>query len=241
MLEPLTADGMRAIERAAMDSGSVTGLTLMERAGQGVVDAIAGEWPRLARKAGRAVVFCGPGNNGGDGFVVARLLHEAGWGVDVYFLGDADRLPPDARVNHDRWAALGPVHDIGEADVRRRWDCDLVVDALFGTGLTRPIEGLGTVLSSIADAAAASRGGDGVSGEGPVVVAVDLPSGLETDTGRVLVPPDGDDGAAAATLTVTFHRTKRGHVAGEGPARCGHVVVCDIGLGPWDEFAGGAA
>ncbi|MGI1663379.1 NAD(P)H-hydrate epimerase [Palleronia sp. KMU-117] len=234
MSDPLTAAQMRAVERAAIESGAVTGRDLMERAGQGVVDAVLGAWPALARAPRRALVFCGPGNNGGDGFVVARLLAGRGWTVDVYLLGDPARLPPDAKANHALWAALGPVHPLSEFEVRRRWDCDLVVDALFGTGLARPLDDLGDVLSSLADAVLL----DGAAGT-PKVVAVDLPSGLDADTGRVLTPQGGGQGAAAAHLTVTFHRLKRGHLAGEGPARCGKVVVADIGLAPWDGAAGG--
>ena len=88
---------MRAIEQAAIDSGEVTGLELMKRAGQGVVDAIFEEWPDLKKISHRAVVLCGPGNNGGDGFVVARLLKEWGWEVEVFLYGDADKLPSDAK------------------------------------------------------------------------------------------------------------------------------------------------
>ncbi len=88
---------MRAIEQAAIDSGEVTGLELMKRAGQGVVDAIFEEWPDLKKTSHRAVVLCGPGNNGGDGFVVARLLKEWGWEVEVFLYGDADKLPSDAK------------------------------------------------------------------------------------------------------------------------------------------------
>ena len=237
LTEPLTAAGMRAIERAAIESGAVTGRVLMERAGRGVVEAALNRWPRLARGARRAVVFCGPGNNGGDGFVVARLLRDRGWDVDLYLLGDPADLPADAKANHDLWADMGEVHPIPEFEVRRRWDCDLVVDALFGTGLSRPIEGLGDILFDIADAA---RLGADKGHEGPVVVAVDLPSGLDTDTGEVLVPATGGPGAAAANLTVTFHGLKRAHVLGEGPARCGQVIVADIGLGPWNGVAGHA-
>jgi hydroxyethylthiazole kinase-like uncharacterized protein yjeF len=246
MADELTAAGMRAIERAAILSGAVTGRELMERAGRAVVDAVFEEWPKMAgRRPGpphRAVVLCGPGNNGGDGFVVARLLGERGWEVEVYLYGDPARLPPDARMNHVRWSETGCVMDISEFEVRRRWDCDLVVDALFGTGLTRPLEDLAPILTDLADAAAlpAVPGVGAAGGGAPRVVAVDLPSGLDADTGRVLLPSHGGRGAAAANLTVTFHRRKRGHVMGEGPARCGHVVVGDIGLGPWDE-AGGAA
>lgn len=92
MTELLTAAQMRAIEQAAIDSGAVTGLELMERAGQGVVEAIFDEWPALRRvgETHRAVVLCGPGNNGGDGFVVARLLKESGWEVEVLLYGDAE-------------------------------------------------------------------------------------------------------------------------------------------------------
>lgn len=240
MAEELTAERMRAIERAAIDSGAVTGLELMERAGRGVVDAVLEEWPGMARQLGarhHAVVLCGPGNNGGDGFVVARLLGEMGWEVEVYLCGDPARLPPDARTNYARWTETGRVMDIFEFEVRRRWDCDIVVDALFGTGLTGPLEDLSLILSDLADAAAlhAAPGAGSAGAEAPRVVAVDLPSGLDTDTGRVLVPSHGGQGASAANLTVTFHRRKRGHVVGDGPALCGHVVVKDIGLGPWDD------
>jgi len=238
MAEELTAERMRAIERAAISSGAVSGLDLMERAGHGVVDALFEEWPKFGRRRPgerhRAVVLCGPGNNGGDGFVVARLLRDRGWQVEVYLYGDPARLPPDARTNYLRWAESGRVMDIFEFEVRREWDCDLVVDALFGTGLTRPLEDLSLILTDLAEAAALHPGAD-AGGAAPVVVAVDLPSGLDTDTGRVLVPVQGGQGAAAANLTVTFHRPKRGNVMGDGPALCGHVVVKDIGLGPWDD------
>ena len=122
MTELLTSAQMRAIEGAAIASGAVTGLALMERAGQGVVEAVFETWPALAPEgwggrgaargggpagAHRAVVLCGPGNNGGDGFVVARLLAGLGWAVEVFLYGEADRLPPDARAN-DNIAGAAP-------------------------------------------------------------------------------------------------------------------------------------
>ncbi|MGB8815586.1 MAG: NAD(P)H-hydrate epimerase, partial [Paracoccaceae bacterium] len=102
-MELLTAAQMKAIEAAAIASGEVTGLELMERAGRGVVAAIFEEWPELAAGSFRAVVLCGPGGNGGDGFVVARLLREWGWEVEVYLYGTPEGMPPDARVNYERW------------------------------------------------------------------------------------------------------------------------------------------
>jgi hydroxyethylthiazole kinase-like uncharacterized protein yjeF len=107
MTELLTAAQMRAIEQAAIASGEVTGLELMERAGRGVVEAIFEEWPELKTTSHRAVVLCGPGNNGGDGFVVARLLKEWGWEVEVFLYGDPEKMPPDAWVNYERWRGIG--------------------------------------------------------------------------------------------------------------------------------------
>ena len=218
----LTADEMRAIERAAMESGRVTGLELMERAGRGVVDAMFGEWPELAASPHRAVVLCGPGNNGGDGYVVARHLAASGWAVRVYSYGDPERLSGDAATNHRRWVdAGGATETLENNDLSMGWKADVVVDALFGTGLDRPIETLSPLLARLVTT---------VEPAGPRVVAVDLPSGLDTDTGAVLVPENGGEGAAAANLTVTFHQRKRAHKIGSGAWRCGKVVVKDIGL-----------
>lgn len=211
MFEILSAAEMRALEQAAIESGSVTGLELMERAGRAVVDAVFTEWPDLAKAPQTAIVLCGPGNNGGDGFVIARLLQDWGWEVAAFLYGDPALLPPDARTNHDRWCAMGPVHDLAEASVEGP-KVALLVDALFGTGLRRPLQGVTlTVLNLWAEHR----------------VAVDLPSGLCSDSGRVL----GKVGATVrAALTVTFHAPKLGHVLADGPAVCGRVEVADIGL-----------
>jgi hydroxyethylthiazole kinase-like uncharacterized protein yjeF len=262
MTELLTAAQMRAIEQAAIDSGEVTGLELMERAGQGVVDAIFEEWPELAEeqrgpapssigrsdqwrnqgrppgnleqeeKARRAVVLCGPGNNGGDGFVVARLLKERGWAVEVFLYGDAEKLPPDAKVNYERWTDLGKTSLWNDGQIREFYENDedsqfLVVDALFGTGLTRPMpedteESWRGFMPCAMPENARKPGGD-------KFVAIDIPSGICSDSGR-------DMGALPAHLTVTFHSAKVGHYMSQGCGNyggaygCGNLRIADIGL-----------
>ena len=239
MTELLTAAQMRAIEAAAIDGGVVTGLQLMERAGQGVVDAVLAEWPELAEGQRRAVVLCGPGNNGGDGFVVARLLKKRGWAVDVFLYGDAGRLPPDARANYERWVETGAVAAFNEQGVHIPEGTCLVVDAIFGTGLTRPADdkALGRAFRDLCDCAGAGGGlalHERVKLGFPLVVAVDVPSGLCADSGRVLGEGDRSQGsrawAVAADMTISFHSLKAGHVLADGPALAGKVVVCDIGL-----------
>ena len=231
MTELLTAAQMRAIEQAAIESGDVAGLELMERAGAGVVEAVFEEWPELGERNHRAVVLCGPGNNGGDGFVVARLLKDAGWEVEVFLYGDAAKLPPDALVNYQRWCRMGAVRPAcGGAARRPAPPPDLMVDAVFGTGLTRAVDDpcLWEWFWLIDDALDVAE----LEGKARVrTVAVDLPSGLDADTGAVIGgTPEHGLRAPRVMLTVTFHREKRGHRSGEGPGHCGRVVVADIGL-----------
>jgi hydroxyethylthiazole kinase-like uncharacterized protein yjeF len=218
MTELLTAAQMRAIEQAAIASGEVTGLELMERAGKGVVEAIFEEWPELKATSHRAVVLCGPGNNGGDGFVVARLLKEWGWEVEVFLLGKQARLPPDARACSMRWIeAGGEIRDLFKELRRKKWKpygADLVVDALFGTGLSRPLPTPGSK--------AAASGGNRV-------VSIDVPSGLCADSGRPIVETS-DDYVFRSNLTVTFQLPKTGQYLGDGPAYCGKLAVVPIGL-----------
>ncbi len=237
MTELLTAAQMRALEQAAIDSGEVTGLELMERAGAGVVEAIFEEWPELEgrgaspsrspeyfdQKEGalRAVVLCGPGNNGGDGFVVARLLSERGWEVEVFLYGEVEKLPPDARVNYERWVEIGEVCSLDATEVFNS-GAELFLDALFGTGLTRNIPlDVYWALNAIWDLR---------SLEGVKLVAVDCPSYVCSDSGARL----GFDNDRPSDLTVTFHSMKPGHVlghiVGSPDQACGKVVVKDIGL-----------
>ncbi|WP_375263270.1 NAD(P)H-hydrate epimerase, partial [Palleronia sp.] len=211
----LSAEEMREIERAAIDSGSVTGRVLMERAGYGAVSALMSRWPDFASGSHRAIVLCGPGNNGGDGFVVARLLAGRGWDVRVLLMGDPASLPPDARANHDLWAGIGAVEELTHDALGDQ--PDLVVDAIFGTGLSRPFEA-----ESITSALSAMADGDTVR-----VLALDMPSGWCADSGRWL----GEGTTPTRTnLTVAFHSAKRGHYLGSGPETCGALAVVDIGL-----------
>lgn len=231
MAELLTAAQMRAVEQAAIAEGSVTGLELMERAGQGVVAAVFEEWPELAATSHRVVVLCGPGNNGGDGFVIARLLHGWGWKVEAFLYGEAEKLPPDARVNYDRWRALGPVAPLCDYEHKEGWRCDLLVDALFGTGLTRGLRALGDLFWNMEDMVDGFPVAPGHARGRPAVVAVDIPSGLCADSGREFPHEDRHQRfSAMAHLTVTFHRMKLGHVLDAGPLRSGKVVVADIAL-----------
>jgi hydroxyethylthiazole kinase-like uncharacterized protein yjeF len=215
MHELLTAAQMRAIEQVAIESGAVTGLELMERAGRGVVEAVFEEWPDLAKAPQNAMVLCGPGNNGGDGFVVARLLKEWGWEIEVFLYGDADKLPPDAKANFERWRDLGGIGDLASVSMDHARHSALIVDAVFGTGLARPVEGhLGQVLSAF----------DSLRAKPVRVVAVDMPSGLCADSGRPL------GACATADLTVSFHATKLGHFLSCGPCQAGKLIVKSIGL-----------
>ncbi|MBU9699469.1 NAD(P)H-hydrate epimerase [Rhodobacteraceae bacterium HSP-20] len=210
MAELLTSAQMRAIEAAAIASGAVTGLELMERAGRGVVEAIFEEWPELAAGSFRAVVLCGPGNNGGDGFVVARLLKEWGWEVTCYAWDDLARQGPDARAMRAQWEAAGGVITPFVTFHPARDGFDVMVDALFGIGMTRGLE--------------VSALNEEFLGCAPRRVAVDVPSGLMADTGQSVEP------RYVAELTVTFHAPKLGHFLGVGPECCGKLVVADIGL-----------
>jgi NAD(P)H-hydrate epimerase len=179
------------------------GTVLMENAGASVARAILERWSPCP-----VTILCGPGNNGGDGFVTARHLLEAGWDVRVALLGSRERLKGEARHHAERWsgaiAALTPASLDG---------AHLVVDAIFGAGLSRALEG--AAAQTLADAAR----------KGPKIVAIDVPSGLMGDTGEVM-------GAAAAVLTVTFFRKKPGHLLLPGRLLCGEVVVADIGTPP---------
>jgi len=202
MFELLTSEEMGSADRLAIEGG-VPGLVLMENAGRGVADEVARRFP----DAGTVAVLCGPGNNGGDGFVAARLLLEKGYTVRLGFDGDVDRLPPDASAMAKRWTSV--VAPLSEALFA---EADVVVDALFGAGLARPIAGK---FAGLIEALNAS---------GRPVVAVDVPSGIDGTTGAVRGV------AVSAAATVTFFRLKPGHLLVPGREACGEVSAVDIGI-----------
>ncbi|QIK41429.1 NAD(P)H-hydrate dehydratase [Pontivivens nitratireducens] len=220
MPELLTADQMRAVERAAIDNGRVTGLDLMERAGRGVIAAMLEHWPHFAVTPGRAAVLCGPGNNGGDGFVVARLLRDRGWDVTVFAYGEVAKLPPDAAINAQGWTETAPVQPASLfTDLRE--ECDLIVDAILGIGATRPLQG---AIEATVKFLNEYKPGERKPRDRCRIVSVDLPTGLCSDSGRPL------GSAVRADLTVTFHRAKPGHYLSDGPAHCGRLSVQPLGL-----------
>jgi NAD(P)H-hydrate epimerase len=200
-LELLTVEEMGRADRLTAEGGFPS-ISLMENAGRGIAEEIDARWtPR------RTVVLCGPGNNGGDGFVAARLLSEWGWPVRVALLGGPEKLKGDAALAAERWT--GEIEAFGTEAIG---GAALAIDAVFGAGLARPVEGKpAEVLQAVADA-------------GLDCVAVDVPSGVDGDTGAV------EGVAAPARLTVTFFRKKPGHLLYPGRALCGEVALRDIGI-----------
>jgi len=211
--ELYTAARVRAFDQIAIEGLGLGGGTLMERAGMAAYRALRARWPEVRRVA----VVAGSGNNGGDGYVVARLARQEGLAATVLAVGDHGRLRGDALAAAQRAREAGVAVEPMTAVTLGA--ADLVVDALFGTGLDRPVEG------------AAAEAVHALNGSRRPVLAVDIPSGLHADTGRVLGV------AAVATETVTFVALKRGLFTGQGPAHCGRVLFHGLGLPP-EVFAG---
>ncbi len=202
-IEVLTPEEMGQADQLTI-AGGTPGITLMEAAGLAVAEAVHDLLPL----GGRVAVMTGPGNNGGDGFVAARLLAEAGYEVTVGLLTARDRLKGDAAFAAAAWT--GPSKGLSAGLVG---GADIIVDALFGAGLDRPVEGIAA--QTIAS----------VNRSGLPVVAVDLPSGIDGRTGKVLGT------AVKATCSVTFFRLKPGHLLNPGRAYAGRRLVVDIGIG----------
>lgn len=202
MLELLTAKEMGQADKLAMEGG-VAGAVLMENAGRSVADEVSLRFP----DASTVAILCGPGNNGGDGFVAARLLVERGYFVQVGFDGDPRKLPPDAAAMAERYS--GPVHPLESALLD---NADVIVDGLFGAGLSRPVDGK---MGALVDAANES---------GIPIIAIDVPSGVDGTTGSILGT------AIRAVSSVTFFRLKPGHLLSPGHLHCGELHLADIGI-----------
>ena len=197
----LSVSQMSMADSAAIDAG-IPGVKLMESAGKGAYDAITQRWqPRPV------IILCGPGNNGGDGFVVGRLLAAGGWPVRLASLDDVKNLKGDAAIHAEAWTG-----SVLPLDSELLGDDDLVVDALFGAGLSRPLEGQ------------AKEVVDTINKKGLDCVGIDVPSGVDGDSGEIL------GSAPKCALCVTFFRRKPGHLLLPGRDLMGEVVVVDIGI-----------
>lgn len=209
----VTAHTMQDIDRAAIEQFGISGLELMEKAGSGCVEEIVAEFGLN----GRAVIISGKGNNGGDGYVIARHLSRKGWDVRVIVLADHDQIGGDAAVNLEKLPGeminfctqegqLAAIH------MENIFHADVIVDAMLGTGLRSDVGGI--YLEAI----------DLVNASGRPVVAVDIPSGIHGTTGRLL------GSAVRAYITVTFAFAKLGHVLYPGAEHTGRLIVADLGI-----------
>jgi len=204
-----TAEEVRELDRLAIESFGIAGASLMENAGKAAFDAMHEKWPRARRIA----VLVGTGNNGGDGFVVASLARAAGYEVRLWQVGDAARLKGDALTMAQRWQEAGGEIEPFTADLDLGGS-EIVVDALLGTGLNTDVTG---------DWAAAITA---INNSHAGVLALDMPSGLDANTGSVLGV------AVNAHLTVTFIGMKRGLMTGAGPRHAGQLVYNDCRVPP---------
>ena len=203
MIELLTTAEMAAADRLAIAAGT-PGIELMENAGRAVADAVV----RMPLWSPSPIcIVAGPGNNGGDGFVCARVLAERGYPVRLLLLGDRAKLTGDAAAAAARWS--GPVEPATPGALQ---GCGLIVDALFGAGLDRPVEGTARAMI------------EAINALGATIIAVDLPSGINGTSGAVM------GAAVKASVSVTFFRRKPGHILLPGRLHCGPVEVAAIGI-----------
>jgi hydroxyethylthiazole kinase-like uncharacterized protein yjeF len=196
----LTPLQMGDADRVTKASG-IDGFGLMEAAGSAVAVAVGARWPVRP-----VTVLCGPGNNGGDGFVAARHLEAAGWPVQLALLGSRDKLSGEAAHAASLWK--GPLAPFSSESLE---GAGIVIDAIFGAGLSRPLDGKALAIV------------ESLKMRRIPICAVDIPSGVDGASGVIL-------GAAAADLTVTFFRKKPGHLLYPGRGLCGDILVADIGI-----------
>ncbi|MBN1508922.1 MAG: NAD(P)H-hydrate epimerase [Sedimentisphaerales bacterium] len=217
----MTREEVRAVDSWAIDQIGVPGVVLMENAGRSCAELIKEKLAGVDNP--RVCIFCGTGNNGGDGYVIARHLINAGFAVKVLLHGPQEKMRNDARVNHGILKRLGHAvqpFDAAATDLCAQvrslaGDADLIVDALFGTGLQGELhEPYRSLIDSI-------------NALGRLILAVDIPSGLDCDTGRPLGT------AIQATYTVTFVAVKKGFVACPDARKyLGELYIASIGVEP---------
>jgi ADP-dependent NAD(P)H-hydrate dehydratase / NAD(P)H-hydrate epimerase len=201
--EILTPAQMYKADAMAVASG-ISSLKLMENAGRAVAEEIQKRYEKC-----NVAVICGPGNNGGDGFAVARLLAAKKWSVRVYLVGDREALKGDAAKMAAKWkGAIGTFTDF-ENNHGGKTGHKLIVDAIYGAGLNRDVPGYLA---------------DGIHGAGVPVISIDVPSGVDGLTGQVR------GACPIADVTVTFFRKKPAHVLQPGRRLCGEIIVADIGI-----------
>ncbi len=217
----MSRDEVRAFDNWAINTLGIPGVVLMENAGRSSAEFIAGKLSEVARP--KVCIFCGTGNNGGDGFVIARHLSNSGVWVTVVICGDRSKIKGDAKTNLDILERLGqPIHnlDLDRRDIAGQVQdfagrTDMIVDALFGTGLSGQLDSRYRQLI------------EGVNSQRRPIVAVDIPSGLDCDTGQPL------GAAIRATYTVTFVAVKKGFtLPGSASDYTGEIFVASIGVEP---------
>lgn len=238
----LTSAQMRATEQDAIKAGATTGLSMMETAAQGVIDALMLADTDFSAGHHKALVLCGPGNNGGDGFAIARILQTLGWAVEVGLYGNIENLPADAATNARRWLETHTIFALEEISQSQIAMADVVFDAIFGTGLTRP---LATEILALLDRVANSKA---------TVVAIDIPTGVNSDTGRFCFekvgnfpPNDGQQQRQTSCWPsvdhiVTFQSLKPGHLLATSLVPEKHaqsskphsLSIVDLGIGPFE-------
>jgi hydroxyethylthiazole kinase-like uncharacterized protein yjeF len=211
--ELYTADQVRELDRIAIERQGIPSITLMERAGGSALDVLTRRYP----DASNLIVICGGGNNAGDGYVLARLARQAGLNVRVVALVEPGQLKGDAAASAQKYLHTGTVEDALSID-----GADIIVDALLGSGLNRQVDGVFAEAIGL------------VNGSAVPVLALDIPSGLNADTGVCMGT------AVRADTTLTFIGLKRGLFTAQGPDFCGEVLFSDLAT-PVDIYSGVSA
>ncbi len=216
----MTRDEVRAFDSWAINTVGIAGVVLMENAGRSCAELIKEKLSKVTKP--RICIFCGTGNNGGDGYVIVRHLINSGFNVAVIIVGDRDKIKGDAKINLDILEQLGhPVEQLklDNGDIASRIKdftagADMLVDGLFGTGLSGKLSDEFKQLI------------ESINASNCPILAVDIPSGLECDTGQPL------SAAIRATYTVTFAAVKKGFTLPSAAQYTGEVFVASIGVEP---------